>query len=750
LPAGHRTDEDRRRSAIKLLAMDCPRTKNRPPTSCGSDGRVLWAVSGLLLLAVFLIYGQTIGHEFVNFDDSLYVIDNPWLTQGLSVKGIVWAFTNVYAKFWHPVTWLSLLLDFQLYGLRPWGYHLTNVLLHAASSIILWLAMRRMTGNLWASAAVAALFAIHPLHVESAAWVAERKDVLGGFFFILTLAAYASYVQQPASRPRYLWLVAVFALSLMAKPLSVTLPFVFLMLDYWPLGRWKPAGVGPFFGVKTLSTVRPADDTIDSPSRALAAGRGSAWRLIVEKIPLLLLSAVFCVVTTWAEGEAVIATSEVPLSLRLVNVPLSYVAYLAQFLYPARMAVYYPHPTNTMPASIVIIATILLLAISAGALAGWRRYPYLSVGWFWYLGTLVPMIGLVQIGYFARADRFSYVTQIGLYIAVVWGVAQLTAAGTDRRWLRSVVAIVAAAALLRAAWQQTTYWHDSERLWAHAVACTEPNTMAYDQYGSALDEHGREADAILCYQKAIALDPKLPQPHYNYGVILHRKGMVDEAMAHYRATIKYRPDFADAYYNLAIALAQRSQTDEAITQLRQALQIKPELAEAHESLATILGARGHSTEAMAQYRQALEINPNLPRAHLGLATLLQQQGDTAAAIAQWREAVRLLPNNLSSLNQLAWLLATSPDPSLRNGAEAVALAERAVQRGGAREPAVLGTLAAAYAEAGQPAKAAETAQRALALATAQGNAAMANILRARIKLYLSGNAYHEPPPPRRP
>ena len=363
------------------------------------------AVCIFLLLAVAVVFGPTIRHEFVNYDDDDYVYENPQVARGFTAPGIVWAFTHFHSGNWHPLTWLSHMVDCQLYGLdHPGGHHLTNVLLHAASCLVLFVVLRQMTGDLWPSAFVASLFAIHPLHVESVAWVAERKDVLSGLFFMLTLAAYVSYARRPFSLLRYLLTTALFALGLMAKPMLVTLPFVLLLLDYWPLGR-----IG--------ATSQPVSRESRLPQQSSPALR----RVLLEKLPWLAMAAASCAATFLAQGTSVVVVQRLPLLTRIDNALVSYAAYLGQFFYPAGLAALYPHPQSSLPIWKIVAAVLLLLGVSLAALACRRKCPYLLVGWLWYLGMLVPVIGLVQVGSQAMADRYTYLTQIGLYIALAWG-----------------------------------------------------------------------------------------------------------------------------------------------------------------------------------------------------------------------------------------------------------------------------------------------------------------------------------------
>jgi hypothetical protein len=437
----------------------------------------------------WLVFGQTLGHEFVNYDDDAYVADNPAALGGLSLKGIVWGFTHKVNDNWTPLTVISHMLDCQLYGTKAGWHHLTSVLLHTASVIVLFLVLKGMTAALWRSAFVAAVFAIHPLHVESVAWIAERRDVLSGLFFMLTLGAYVRYVQRwpkvesrgsraqavPALDPRpltldYCLVLLFFALGLMCKPMLVTLPFVLLLLDYWPLKRFTQPD-----------------------------GRLVPWRLIAEKVPLLALSGAACVATLFAQKEAI---HSLPLSLRISNALVSYVAYLGQMIYPAGLAVYYPYPENGLPLWKIIAAFVLLLVISAGALAARRKQPWFLFGWLWYLGMLVPVIGVLQVGSQAQADRYTYLPQIGLYIALAWAAKDLTVSWRYRRQVLGVAATIVLAALMVGASLQTSYWRNSESLWTHTLACTSGNYVAHNNFGVMLGKNGNLDEAIHQFQEA--------------------------------------------------------------------------------------------------------------------------------------------------------------------------------------------------------------------------------------------------------
>jgi hypothetical protein len=449
------------------------------PSARSGDFRAVFGICIFLLGAVWLVFGQTLGHGFVNYDDDRYVYANPQVIQGLSLKGIEWAFTHSVMANWHPLTVISHMLDCQLYGLHAGGHHLTNILLHAATAILLFLVLREMTGALWRSAFVAAVFAVHPLRVESVAWVAERKDVLSGLFFMLTLGAYVRYVHKPPSVGRYLTVMFVFALGLMCKPMLVTVPFVLLLLDYWPLNR---------FG-------------------AVANRLSVVWKLIIEKIPLVALSVAVGIVTLLVQQH----DTAVTVSERINNALVSYAAYCGQMFYPVRLAVLYPYPANGLPMGEVIPALLLLIAVSAGAFYWRQKRPYFLVGWLWYLGMLVPVIGLaLQVGAQSRADRYTYLPQIGLYLLLTWTVVELTARWRSRRWILGGGAVIVLAVLIVCARTQTSYWRDSKSLWEHTLACTSDNSLACNNLAWLLAtlgpaEGGNPARAVVLAQRACEL-----------------------------------------------------------------------------------------------------------------------------------------------------------------------------------------------------------------------------------------------------
>ena len=713
----------------------------------GLDQRWRVAVLCLVLAAItFAVFGQTKGFSFVNFDDDVYVYGNARVTGGLSMDGLAWVFTHMDCGLYHPLTMLSLMGDYQLHGFQAGGYHFTNVLLHTASVLLLFLILRQMTGALWRSAFVAAIFAIHPLRVESVAWVAERKDVLSGFFFMLTLGAYVQYVRKPYSLAGYLMVAAAFVLALLSKPTVVTLPFVLLLLDYWPLNRFEQP-------------------------RKLSG-------LILEKIPLLALATGACAMTVLAAGNGIAARAHVTLLARLGNALVSYAVYLRQMVWPEGLAVFYPQPEKGYPLWTTALSLLLLALITGGVLAFGRKRRWLLTGWLWYLGMLTPMIGLVQAGSFAYADRMTYLPQIGLYLLLTWAVADLSADRLYRRAALGGLAAIILVALFFCARTQTAYWRDSETLWNHTLACTTSNAVADNNLGSALLKKGRADEAIPCFQKALQIKPGFAEAHNNLGNALFQKGRVDEAIVHDQEALQIWPAFAEAHFNLGLAICQEGRVNEAIVQFQEALKIKPRYAEAHYTLGNALRQKGSVEEAISHYQRALQIKPDFADAHNNLGTALRQKGRVDEALVQYQEALQIMPDNASVhvnlanvllqkgrvgeaiahfqsalqiepvdmevQNNLAWLLATCGQASLRNGDKAVQLARQANELAGGKNPVILGTLAAAFAEAGQFGDARRSAQEAIALAQAAGRPEMVRRLNDELQLYEAGRPFHRP------
>jgi tetratricopeptide (TPR) repeat protein len=661
----------------------------------------------LVLAAItFAVFGQTLHDEFINLDDGTYVYDNPVVVHGLTLKTIAWAFSHEDCHLYHPLTMLSLMADDQFHGLRAGGYHLTNVLLHTASVILLFLILRQMTGALWRSAFVAAVFAIHPLRVESVAWVAERKDVLSAFFFMLTLGAYVRYVRQPGSPGRYLMVAAAFVLALLSKPTMVTLPIVLLLLDYWPLHRME--------------------------SRKLSG-------LILEKIPLLALAVGSCALTVLAAGKGVATLANVPMLSRLGNALVSTAVYLRQMIWPEGLAVFYPYPPNGQPAWKVWLAGIMLVGLLAVALAQRRKRPWIWVGWLWYLGMLIPMIGIVQVGAFAHADRNTYLPQIGIYVALTWLAAEWRKLQAFPGGLMAGVL----AGLMLCAWQQTAYWTNSETLWNHALACTARNDTAHNNLGQVFLQKGNMKGAITQYQEALQINPRSVETLLNLGNALCQEGKLDEAITRLQQALVIKPDFADAHDSLGNALRQQEKLDEAIGQFQKAVQIKPDSAEAQDNLGNALCQKGKLDEGISHFQQALQTQPGFAAAHYNLGIALWQKGRMSEAMAHFQAALQSAPGNARIQNKLAWLLATCPTASLRNGKEAVKLASQANELTGGKDPIALRILAAALAEAGRFTEARETAQKAIDLAQASGQEDLARQLNSELQRYETGLPLHQ-------
>jgi protein O-mannosyl-transferase len=644
-----------------------------------------------LTAITWLVFRQTLRHDFVNFDDHVYVYDNPLVTRGLTINGLVGAFTHAHARNWHPLTTISHMLDCQLYGLNAGGHHFTNLLLHTIAVLLLFRVLRVTTKALWPSAFVAALFAIHPLHVESVAWVSERKDVLSAVFFMLTLAAYVRYGRAP-SPGRYFIVALMFTLGLMSKPMLVTVPFVLLLFDYWPLRRF------------------------DNVPLLKSSGGVVGWLnrrpnyLFLEKTPLLVLSGLSCLVTIRVQDPATGLLEQLPFTWRLNNALLSYIEYVRQTFWPARLAVFYPHPNNALSIWQVTVATTFLLALSAIAILLRKKRPYVLAGWFWYIGMLVPVIGIVQIGEQGHADRYTYLPHIGLFLLIVWTAADFSTAWRLRRAYLWLVATTTIAVLSYGAAVQTSFWKNSEELWNRTLSVTSNNDFAHNNLGFLYLRRGELDKAISHFETALKIRSGSSQTRYNLGTALvqtnlanalAREGRPEEAVMHYEEAIKLRPDYGDAYYNFGSVLFQQGRIDDAIAQWRKALAIQPDDAEAHTSLGNAFLQKGWPEKAIVHYQKALEIDPR----------------------------------EVNACNNMAWVLATSSDPSIRNGAMAVSLAEQAVEVSGGKDAIFFRTLAASYGESGKFADAIATAEKGRKIAISRGDSQLARTLERDIALY---------------
>jgi tetratricopeptide (TPR) repeat protein len=597
-------------------------------------------------------------HGFITYDDPVYVTENAHVKGGLTWENVRWAFQSTEASNWHPLTWLSHMADVQAFGLRPWGHHLTSVLLHALNALLLFAALRRLTGALWRSLFVAALFGLHPLHVESVAWISERKDVLSTTFWMLVLWAYAERMERirsgrPGAPAFYGVALAAFALGLMSKPMLVTLPCVLLLLDFWPLGRFSG------------STAR------------------SRWLAVAEKIPFALLALAACAVTLFAQrhGDAVASMEEFPWRARAANALVSYCVYLAKGFFPLKLAIFYPFAAESPPLWEILAAAALLSAITIGAVALARSRPYLLVGWLWFIGTLVPVIGLVQVGGQALADRYTYVPLIGVFIAVTWSAADIAKHLKLGPPVIGSIAAAELAALGILTCIQLGYWQDGTTLFRHAAAVTENNWVAhanlyatlartssreagaelqetlrimasyadrYDRKGAELEQTpGHSAEAIREYRKAVGIMPDLAGPHVILGQALARSpGGLPEAVEEFRTAVRLKPELASAHYNLGTALAASpSGKMEAVTEYETATLLDPDNFQAHYNLAFLLsGIAGRETEAVPEYEAVIRLRPDFYQARFNLGLILAGiPGHTQEAIAQFEAVLAAKP-----------------------------------------------------------------------------------------------------------
>lgn len=791
----------------------CPRPEVAPRNPRQWRSIEYWVACSVLALTTLTAFWPVLHAGFINLDDREYVLENPHVATGLKPANIVWAFTTGYSSNWHPLTWISHMLDVQMFGLKAQGPHAVNLLLHIANSIILFLLLSRLTKTNWRSLAVAGLFALHPLHVESVAWVAERKDVLSTLFFLLTLWAYEAYVlakdkpatgaiiqnQPVGTRAPYALALFLFALGLMSKPMLVTLPFVLLLLDYWPLER------------------RPRN-----------APNASAWLpLLKEKIPFVLVAGASCVITFAVQNQAKAVKVFLPLSLRLENAVVSYLSYISKTLWPTRLCVFYPHPNTRYhltqidlahPPSeqwsflAIFIAGVALVAISWCAWNWRKRLPWVFTGWFWYLGTLVPVIGIIQVGMQAMADRYTYIPLIGLFIGVVWSAALCSA-----RRPRVQPALLGLTAALWVACGLVThlqagYWRDDMTLFEHAWSVTTNNAVAECHVGAGLANQGQFDPAERRFKAALIDDPFFYFAHLSLGSLYEAEGHANEAVQEYLSTLKLRPwdefarvhlaglfhklgrddqaldeykknlqsnpDSVEGNYQLGALLLDRGDLKAAGLYLNRTVDLKPDhvdallcladlhtregkLAAAEEALkmivqlyptnaelrinlASLLWLDGQQSQALKEYAEAVRLRPNEPIGHYDLAVAWAGTGNALEAMKQLETALQLKPDYPEALSELAWLLATNPRPDLRNGQRAVSLARRALDLGAGDQPRTWAALDVAYAETGQFSEAFGAAQKAKDLASRRGDTTLAQSAQERLLLYQANKPFHLP------
>lgn len=719
-------------------------------------GRVAILLGVILAVVTSGLYWPMVHHPFISIDDHEYIYENPHVTSGVTAKGVAWALTTGHASNWHPVTWISHMVDCNLFGVHPGGHHLVNLVFHAVNTVLLFLLLRQMTGSLWRSAFVAALFGWHPMHVESVAWASERKDVLCAFFWFLATMAYVRFVRGKQRKFYYVALV-LFGLGLMSKPMLVTFPFVLLLLDLWPLRR------------------------VDLEGLRKGEGLEGILRLVREKIPFLALAFVSSAVTYLVQQRAMSSLQSVSVLMRIENAAMSYARYLLKLFWPVDLAAIYPYP-KTWPWLWIMGAMLLLVGISVLAGRSIKTRPYILVGWLWFLGTLVPTIGLVQVGSQSMADRYTYIPAIGIFVAVAWGVRGW--AGERFAKLRGplmavgVGVLVGCAALTHA---QLRTWHSSEELFRHAIKVTRDNYIALDALGSALyGVGGHDEEAQKLFEESVRIEPGYPEAQYDLGTVLMRQGKLDEAIVRFRnalnkspkfaqahsnlgtallrkgdlaeaekaftialdlqrddaeayynvataqvaqgrmveaianflTALRLKPDYAAAHGNLGVAFMRTGQPDQGIQHLSDAVRLSPDDAEAHFNFGQALLETGKAALAENELKRALELNPNDPAIRGKLAVSLRRQKKFAEATAAFKRVLSERPDSAEMMNEFAWLLATAEDEKFRDGTEAVRLAERAGELTQRKVVVVLLTLGVAYAEAGRFADAIEVTRSA--------------------------------------
>jgi protein O-mannosyl-transferase len=580
-----------------------------------------------LAVVTFGIYAQLIGHRFITFDDPTYVQENPMVNRGVTLAGLAWAFTTFHAGNWHPLTWISHMIDSQLFGTFAGGHLLVNALIHAANTLLVFWFLLRTTHARWPSALVAALFALHPLHVESVAWASERKDTLSTFFGLLSLIAYARYAEAPSTR-RYAWVAIMLALGLLAKPMLVTWPFVMLLLDYWPLQRFQKSEVR-----RQTSEVRSQWSVV----------RG----LVIEKIPLFALVAASAVITFLAQsqGGAVRDFTEAPIALRLSNALVSYAKYVLLAFWPNDLAVNYPFQEAGIPSWQIIGAALLLIAITAFCFFQARKHSgYLIVGWLWFLGTLVPVIGLVQVGGQTMADRYFYIPSIGLFIALVFGLADIAESRRFAPWVSAAIANLVLLVLAALTDAQIHRWHDSITLFKHALTVAPPSVIVEDCWGLALHKNGQLDEAVPHFERALKMRPDDYTALLTMGVTRFYQGRVPEAIEYAQAAIRWHADAPKPHNLLSMALAKQNRNEAALDEVRRASELDPKDAEIRNNLGLALARLGRIPEAIDQFHEAVRLDPaNAAPAHANLGWALLESGKPRESIPEFEAALHLNP-----------------------------------------------------------------------------------------------------------
>jgi tetratricopeptide (TPR) repeat protein len=604
----------------------------------------------LLVVVTLAVYWQVQDNDFVHYDDGVYVTENTHVHKGVTFDGLTWAFTSSHASNWHPLTWISHMIDCQLYGLNPRGHHLTSLLFHVANTLLLLLILVRMTGALWQSSFVAALFALHPLHVESVAWVAERKDVLSTFFMMLTVWAYILYVKKREVR-RYLLVVLFFVLGLMSKPMLVTLPFILLMLDFWPLGR-----LCHIHETRNVVTDQHTDERL------------GIFRLLWEKVPFFALTVVSSIVTFIVQerGGAMKVLNPYSLQTRIINAFVAYIEYIVNMIWPVELAVLYPHPGNSLPLWKGVVAGLALVLITILVIRKAREIPYLAVGWLWYVVTLIPVIGIVQVGSQAMADRYTYITLIGLFVIIAWGANDLLSKWLHREKSFGTLAAIILPILIVLTWKQVQYWENSFTLFKHAIKHTSNNFFMYNNLGKAYYDSGKYEEAIEKFKQTIEINPDDTMAYSNLGVAYNDSGKYEEAIEACKKAIWINPDYAKAHFNLAVAYGESGKYKKAIEACKKAIMIDPDYAMAYSNLGVAYGVLGMYKQAIEKFKQAIEINPDDAMAHSNLGYAYLNSSMHKEAIEAYKQAIEIDPDSVKSHYNLvvAYLILNDRDSAL--------------------------------------------------------------------------------------
>ena len=673
----------------------------------------------LILTAAIIIAFEPVRHNaFISYDDDVYITENPNVQAGLTARSVKWAFTSGHAANWHPLTWLSHMLDYQLFGPNPFYHHLTNVFFLILNSLLLLIIFKKATGNLWASAFAAAVFALHPLRVESVAWVAERKDVLSGLFWLLTIAAHFWYASRP-SILRYLCVFISLALGLMAKPMLVSLPLILILLDYWPLNRFDPNWTDI---------------------------KNKAPKLIIEKLPLFLLVIASMIVTFLVQQKAgaMFPGSNYSLPVRISNALVVYIGYMSKMLFPWHLAVLYPHPGGTLAIWKPVASLILLLSMTTAILYKSRNYRFLAAGWLWYIIALIPVIGLVQVGEQAMADRYTYLTSIGFFIALIWPIAQLQKKYKQITKPLCILAVITIVAMIAATRDQVKYWKDDTTLFTRTIEVTKNNYIIHNNLGYTLFSKSRFDEAIGLFNKALEFKPDYAKAGNNKALVYLTTGKFDKAVECLQQTVKMAPYWPDAYNNLGLANFLNANYIDAEKNYRKAITLKPDFPKALNGFGKTLSKLDRPQEAIDVFNKAIKLKPDYADPYYFGAISLVKLGRTREAAEYLRNSVSCDPNWFLPVNTLAWVLAVSSDPSIKDPPQAIIFARKACELSKYENCNSLDTLAAAYAANGDFTNAISTANKALELAKKYNDKPMMENIAKHLEMFKKHQAVSEP------